>query len=349
MSTQSGPTLPEPPTWRELLATLIADPGERARIAADSGIGEVTLRRWAHNETNPRPYTLRPLVAALGQYEELLTRLILLEYPSFSPGERPQFVRREGQDDPEGKRTDETERIPNEVFERVLAIYTTTTDTLRLWTICKHILRAALQQLDPRRQGLSISIAQCLHCGEDGEEPWVHFLWERIELGTTTLRSELSQRMLFLGSESLAGYAVTSGLPAVSQNLRLDAALLPVRLEPLEESAVAFPLLRSGHLIAGCLLVTSTRPDFFTPGRLQLLEHYANLATLGFADADFTERGYIDLYPMADTPTQTRAFKDFRRRTLELMRSSTLKQQPLSLYQAEHAVRLQLSRELTAR
>jgi len=353
MSKQSGPTLPEPRTWRELLATLITDPGERQRIAMASGIGEVTLRRWAKNVTPPRTYTLRPLVIALAGYEELITRLILQEFPTFSPSERPLFSqgdKREAQEGEESERIpEESERIPNEVYERVLGAHTATTDSLRLWTICKHVLRAALQQLDPERLGLSISIAQCLLPAQESEERWVHFLWESIELGTTPWKTEFSQRMLFLGSESLAGYAVTSGLPAVSQNLRQDAVILPVRLEPHEESAVAFPLLRSGHLIAGCLLVSSTRTEFFTPRRLLLVERYADLATLGFADTDFVERGHVDLYPMADTPTQLTAFAAFRKRTVELMRSSALKQLPVSLQQAEHVVRTHLAQELVTR
>lgn len=346
MSMQSSPALPEPHSWRELLATLITDPVERQRIARDSGIGEVTLRRWASSETTPRPYTLRPLVTALPGYAELLTRLILEELPNFSPSEHPRFSRT---DEREAQEAEESERIPIEVYERVLAAHTSTTDSLRLWTICKHVLRAALKQLDPKRLGLSISIAQCLHPQEISEDRRVRVLWESVELGTTPWRSELSQRMLFLGSESLAGYAVTSALPAVSQNLRQDAAILPVRLEPYEESAAAFPLLRAGHLIAGCLLIASTRPEFFTPRRLLLLERYADLATMGFADSDFVERERIDLHPMAETPAQLAAFSTFRQRTVELMRSSALGQQPMSLQQAEHAVRLQLAQELVIR
>jgi hypothetical protein len=338
--------LPEPQTWRELVGLLIADPEVKRRLADASGIGEVTLRRWASGETTPRIYALRPLVQSLPAYEELLVRLIRKEFPTFSPSEHPQFSSA-GEHEAPGEV--EAERIPVEVYERVMAAHTSTTDSLRLWTICKHVLRAALWQLDPKRHGLQISIVQCMHPPEGSEDRRVHALWESIEMGTSPWSSELSKRLLFLGSESLAGYAVTSALPAVSQNLRQDEPILPVRQELYEESAAAFPLLRAGQLIAGCLLIASTRQEFFTPRRLLLLERYADLATLGFGDADFVQRGRIDLYPMADTPTQLAAFSDFRRRTVELMRAGAREHHPLSLQQAEQAVRLQLAQELVVR
>ena len=55
----------KPPTWRELLGSIIRDPQERQRIASDLGVRTITLMRWANGESNPRLQTLHQLLGVL--------------------------------------------------------------------------------------------------------------------------------------------------------------------------------------------------------------------------------------------------------------------------------------------
>src|SRR5207245_4269002 len=99
---------------------------------------------------------------------------------------------------------------------------------------------------------------------------------------------------LFLGTESLSSYAVTSARPALCQNLRTNPVYLPVRVEAYEESAVAYPLLQ-GERVGGCLLAAAAQAAFVTPPRLQLVNGYADLAVLARQDDQFSETQAIQL------------------------------------------------------
>jgi hypothetical protein len=73
--------------------------------------------------------------------------------------------------------------------------------------------------------------------------------------------------------------------------------LLPFRRTPHEKSAVAWPLQRGGKL-AGCLLVSSTQINYFTPLRLSCIEIYANTLALSFRDEEFHDLRQIALHEM---------------------------------------------------
>src|SRR5579862_126650 len=124
------PVLPEPQTWRELLATLISDPKERARVVKVTGITEVTLKRWAKWKTKPRPYQLRPLLLAFPYYRDLFIRLIQKEFPTFSPSERPEFASPVDTD-----LEDETSQIPPDLYEHVIAARFTDAPGNLFWTV----------------------------------------------------------------------------------------------------------------------------------------------------------------------------------------------------------------------
>src|SRR5689334_4649900 len=63
-------------TWRELLATIIADPREKQRIAEALGIHPMTLVRWARGEVSPRPNSLYRLLDVVPAYRARLLPLI---------------------------------------------------------------------------------------------------------------------------------------------------------------------------------------------------------------------------------------------------------------------------------
>jgi len=316
----------------------ISDLDERKRIAQLAGVDEVTLKRYAEGKTKRiRPHLLRPLVAAWPSGERpLLTRLIREEYPDFVVNEQPDTASLNGINAPEAPAA-----IPLEVYERVLRAYATTPLSLRFWTISHLALGAALEQLDPgpHSVGVEVVLVQCMRCTHSET---VGCLRETCLLGTTPWRTD-QVTPLFLGAESLSGYAVTTARPAICQNLRTNPAFLPVRLEAYEESAAAYPLLQ-GERVGGCLLVAAAQTDFFTPLRLQLVNTYADLAVLALRDDEFYEKQAIQLRTMPTTDVQQAHFASFRGRVNEML--SAPDRQVANIVEAEQLVWSQLAEEL---
>src|SRR5579885_2914117 len=124
---------PQPQTWRELLATLIADPQERQRIAEATGVSPITLTRWSSNKSNPRKDNLRPLLEAVAEYRQQLTELITKEFPDFL------------KEFPEAETLME---IPSAFYARVLSAHTSSPPLLRASTICILILQQIVVRLD---------------------------------------------------------------------------------------------------------------------------------------------------------------------------------------------------------
>jgi hypothetical protein len=325
----------EPETWRQLLAMRISDLDERRRIAQLAGVDEVTLKRYAEGKTRRiRPHLLRPLVAAWPSEERpLLTRLILEEFPDFVPSDQPTSVNGLN-------RTGAPTGIPPEVYEQALHAHATTPLSNRFWVISNLVLRAALEQLEPEPHpvGVEVVLVQCMPCHHNES---VGCLREVFLLGTPPWRTD-QITPLFLGAESLSGYAVTTARPAICQNLRTNPAFLPVRVEACEESAVAYPLLQ-GERVGGCLLVAASQIDFFTPVRLQLVSAYADLAALALRDDQFYEKQAIQLSTMPATDVQQALFASFRRRVNELINSPD--HQVANIVEAEQLVWSQLAEE----
>src|SRR5260370_27747831 len=85
----------KPSSWRELLASIISNPAERERIAAEAGVRPITLTRWINGEAKPRPQNLHSLIKALpkqhqDQFRELIEGEGSLSYAVLS-GEREQL------------------------------------------------------------------------------------------------------------------------------------------------------------------------------------------------------------------------------------------------------------------
>ena len=336
MMRETSVSVSEPMTWRQLLAALISDPEERKRIARDSGIDVATLKRYADNQTKRiRLHMFRPLVAAVPQeYRARLTALILEEFPGFigdeasPPSEEP-------------AQPDGSARVQRQVVDRALRAHTTTPLSLRFWAICQIVMAAALEQLDPGPQptGVKVVIAQCI-CPPGSQV--VHYLRETFLLGTPPWITDQTMP-LFLGAESLSGYAVTSGRPAVCQDLRKNPTFLPVRQEEFEESAAAYPLLQ-GERVGGCFLVSAAQPHFFTPPRLLLIDSYRDLVNLALRETDFFAPEALQLRTMPETPVQRAHFNSFRSRVNALV--SPPERQVSNIVEAEQRVWCELGEEL---
>ena len=98
--------------------------------------------------------------------------------------------------------------------------------------------------------------------------------------------------------------------------------------------------------IAGTFTVMSTRPEYFLPSRLALIEEYSNLVALTLPDEAFYESRDIELGVMPLPHVQAPYLSRFRERVLQVLREATTRGQPMNNAQAELLVRHHLEEEL---
>jgi hypothetical protein len=314
-------------TWREFLGRIITDPLERQRIAAALEVNAITLSRWASNSSTPRPENVRHLINAIPQHQSLFLQLISQEFPEFSS---PSALVDEG-----------FLEIPSTFYARILSTYADTTDTLFYWSVCKLILQQMLEQLDPRRLGMLILIAQCTP--PQGANK-VRSLRGSARLGTLPQSHTLEQVPLFFGAEALAGVVASSCRPYTIQNLGDEKGLDDSAATDVA-SSTAYPILRRGR-IGGCLVVVSTLHGYFTPCRLALIQSYANLLALAFQPEEFYDPGRIELGVMPPVAAQWPYFATFRQRVASAMQAASPGCDRLSSSEAEQLAWQQLETEL---
>ncbi len=318
-----------PVSWRERLGEVIQNPQERQRIANELSINPLTLTRWVNNQSKPRPRNLQQLLNALPQYRNELTESFALEFPDFALDEKDRV------------RVDQPLEIPSEFYERVLATYITTPISQRFWTLGTLILEQALGQLDPNHLGMAITVLQCMPPSHGKK---VHSLRKRMGRGTPPWSFYLDEETLFLGAESLAGYAVNSCRPAIVQNPD-QRGRFPVHKAEWEKSAAAYSIMQM-NASAGCLLVSSTQPDYFLPSRQALLQNYAALIALAFEPGEFYPIQDIDLRLMPFYRTQQKHIANFRQRVSGVLLEAQRTEQSLSILEAEQVVWQQVEEEL---
>ncbi len=316
----------EAAAWRKLLETIIVDPQERQRIANELGVNPVTLVRWSRGETNPRRENLQRLLQALPAQQQTLTRLLAEEFPAFD------LLASE----------DLSEQIPAEIYSRILNTYVNVPPVQRSWYLSDLILQLALGQLDPNYLGMAMTIAVCMP--PSGAACKVRSLRQNAGRGTPPWNTYLDQEILFLGIESLAGYAVSLG-HLVSVQSRTEQTHAPVRWEEWEQSAIASPILLGGR-VSGCLIVSSTQPEYFLPFRQELIEQYSELLTLVFRPEEFYAHQEIALSLMPSSETQHIRFSQFRQRVSDVLREAFRAQRPITTTEAEQIVWVDLEAEL---
>ncbi|HZU70851.1 MAG TPA: GAF domain-containing protein [Ktedonobacteraceae bacterium] len=308
--------------WRELLGTIISNPQERQRIAQEMRVQPITLARWIKGEAEPRPHNLRQLLHVL------------------QPAHRDLLMKSLG--DKLGGWHDETaedvsNEIPSEFYRRIFSAHAGTNPALRYWSMSSLILQQALSQLDPERKGLAITLVRCMRSSNSKK---IRSLREGVGKGTPPWSGDLEQKGMFLGAESLAGYVVTTCHPAQIQNIFEDRSL-PAHQVEYEVSAAAHPILYTGR-IAGCVLISSTQPDYFiSPARNALIGEYANLLALAIEPEEFVDPQDIELMLMPPHEKQRHYFATFRQRVTQVLMTT-----PMSNQQAEQHVWEQLEEEL---
>lgn len=304
-------------TWQELLAQIILDPEEKQRIANEQGVHPLTLDRWVRGEHAPSSLKrLKRLISSIPpNLRDQFTDLIAAEYVDFPTGEKDAVPR----------------QVPRDFWP---LLFRTRRDTSNMfWQVCSLTLQQALVQLDSARLGTEAIVVRCMP-PRGGK---VRSLCETVGMGTRPWRGDLQQKRLFLGAESLAGYAVTIGHEAVVQDIEQEKSLIPVRHVRYEKSAAAFPFVVEGS-VAGCLLYTSTQVNFFSPERLALLAQYADALTLAFRSEDFYSPASIQLRVMPPDDIQDRGFATFAERRDALLEQAQREERPLNAVQAEQIV-----------
>lgn len=286
----------EPKDWRELLGWIASDPAGMQRLVQSLGVRDITIRRWVKRESDPRPQNLRRLLLALPEHREHFVELIPLEFEDFAD-----FAL----DDPH-------QEISPKFYTQIFQMRGTISSTQIFWSLATTIIGQALTQLDPENLGMAITVVRCMVTGRPDRK--ILSLRESVGQATAPWPGNLEQTAMFLGAESLAGYVVSTCHPFEVQNYEEDKEALPGHQLPQELSAAAHPILYAGR-VAGCLLVSSTEPNYFLlPGRLNLVSDYAHLISLAFAPDDFIDPSQITLRVMPPHSEQRAFFMTFRKR-----------------------------------
>jgi hypothetical protein len=310
-------------TWRDLLATLIEKPRERAKLAKAIGVSENTLQRWAAHDGAPEAQQRELLRQALPQHALLLRTLLDEEFHNLA----------------------DHAQISNSLVEfstRIFDMHASAPDEARYWSICAAVLAEAIKQLDPQKLGMGLSVIQCM---KPAQASGVRYLREGALLGTAPWPEQLELRTHFLGAEALAGRAVATGL---TQNIP-DCRREPYATHALSEdaaSALALPILHSGR-VAGCLLALSTQAGYFAHSALiELLEGYAALLKLAFAPDDFYPLAQVELHSMPSLQVQRPYLSSFQQRLRATLKTAFLGDHVLSYLEAQQYVWSQIAEEL---
>ena len=311
-------------TWRDVLTAVLRIPGEKERIAKELSCHSASVTRWAQGPTTPAPQRLFALRDALPEaFQEEFSALLEQE-------------RRVQQYSGKAKESVPA-HVPASVYDLVLDSWSQAPDVRRYWEVSRVILKHAVEQLDPGKVGMEISIVRCM----PPTKHVVRSLREDICIGTSPWSEEVGYKSLLVGSESQAGYVVTTTLPSVIQDTEDPHGLVPLRKGFYKRSAAAYPIIRQGK-IAGCLSAVCTLPKYFTAGHRGILQTYAKMCVLAFEPEDFFSSTQIDLREMPPDEDQLPFFAQFLQWRLDAIREADRKREHLSTRAAENRAWMRL-------
>ena len=283
----------EPSAWSIVLQGIIKSTAERKRLAAALGMSDMTLIRWASGESNPqRPHLIRLVQVLQPHHREDMVSAFEEYYPEIHSW----------------LKNDISEEISPEFFAHVLNVRTTTTESLRFWRISDMVLKQALLQLDPNNLGMAVKLIQCMP-PKDGK---IRSIRECAGKGTPPWTADLEHDVLFLGLESMSGYATESRHVVHDDDLR-KSKTIPAYQGEYEISAVAQPIRLEGR-IAGCLLASSTQEAYFSQQRVALVAAFSDLISLAFDKKDFYKPSLLELRFMPRPEVQKPIIATFRQR-----------------------------------
>ncbi len=315
-------------TWQEYLGTLIANPQEKQRLEKEVRIQPVTFQRWISGKSRPREGNIRQLLQAIPEeHYTSFHQLVIQEFPALVEETHSQ--------------EQNLFTFPMEFYARVLSAHANTPPALFRQALFDLILQQAIQQFDPDRRGMSLSLVCCVPPLIGGK---VRSLRQVSNIGTPPWKRDDVLKTLFLGSESLAGAAVTRYRRQVV-NSKDEAPFTPIHWTEYEESAGAFPIARQAR-IAGCLIASSAHPFYFTDERQDLLECCASLLALAFEREDFFDPDEIALGPMPLYSEQEPFFRDFSKRVSQQFSEAQATQKRMTLYEARQKVWQDIEEEM---
>jgi transcriptional regulator with XRE-family HTH domain len=318
-------------SWRDMLRDAISEPFERERIARAVGVSSATLIRWSKGISSPRPQNLGQLQRAF--MTEKHAEFVALLTEEFGPS-------------PEGETPEPSDMIDFSFVRQIWEVRAMTPEHLLFWTLCRKVLEHASRQIDSARAGVMISVVQCVP-SRTGK---VHTLRETIRYGTEPWSADLSSSSLFLGGDSLAGYAVSYGRMQIVDDLREQNVgflpLTPLTPEKHEVSAAAHPIFYASR-IAGCVLFFSTLPGYFhSDAQRSLIADYTHLIAQAFKVEQFYPLEQIALQVMPPLEVQQAKFSTFQQRVTDLMKEAYQASHMLTRSQAEELVGQQFAEEL---
>lgn len=314
-------------SWSSVLQGIIKSTAERQRLAAALGVTNMTLTRWASGESRPHKNHLVHLVQAVHpNHRQELLEALAEQYPEIHVW----------------LTEDTSNQISADFFAQVLNIRTTTTESLLFWRICDVVLKQALAQLDPNNLGMAIKLIQCMPPSPRDNK--IHSLRERVGKGTPPWTADLEHDVLFLGLESLSGYAVEVRHIVNDDDLR-KSKTIPSYPDVYEVSAAAHPVRLEGR-IAGCLLASSTQPGYFSQQRLSLLATYSDLIALAFHKTEFYPPSMLELRVMPSPRIQRPIIAQFRQRVTAKSQQAMQRRQQLSHPQIELLAWQEIEEEL---
>lgn len=281
-------------SFRTLIRELLRDPQVVETIRKRADISRRTLERWASGKTQePDRKLLAKIVTALPHYREKLMSAITAALPDF----RFPLI---------DKTKSLTEEFPLSFWLRLHETNARSPKNIHLSSILDSIL-LQVQSVAPNA-GLSFIVAQCTPPSSP-ERP-VFSLREVGKMTSQPLVSPLDY--LFLGDESLAGHSVSLCKAHVVQDVE-EERVLPVRKTRGERSAAAYPIEQGGD-VAGCFVISSSEPYFFTPRLQYVFQVHAFLLTLAFRTEQFYAPECIRLRSMPDEEIQYHSLLTFQDR-----------------------------------
>src|SRR5436305_9131928 len=317
-------------SWRDLLRDLEVE--EKQRIIKALGIQEKTWERWIRgNTTLPHLGRIRQLLAVLPTNTQAQFLACLERDPNFAKYGIEQLL--------SVKRPD----ISSTFYSHFIEANVVTPEPLRFMTLCQLIVLGMVGHLDADRQGIYVVI---LSCTPPIPGQPVRTLSQRLSLGTPPWSNVLQSQHYFLGAESLASQAILTLRPHIIQAHRGSEgfALLSVFQNEHSASGAAVPIQKQGR-VAGCFLILSTPPNFFTAHVLTILQRYCELAAIAMRDDEWYMPEQCTLHMMPSASLQQTYLAGFCDRvSMQCKRSSD--ESLANWEQAERVVRQQFEAEL---
>jgi hypothetical protein len=318
-----------PDSWYTLLSVIIKDTYERQRIAKEIQVQPITLQRWVTGESRPREENMRSLLKAIPYtYKKHFRTLIAKDFPAFSS-------------EPDAA-IEPLPDIPSTFYAHIFSMYANTASSLYIQELHKLILKQIIEHLDPERDGMSISVTQCV-TPRPGIK--VRSLREIDTIGTPPWTSEARQHTIFLGAESLAGSAVSTYRIRSIDSRQQGHSLYGAHWVKYEESAIAYPITRKAR-IAGCLSASSRQEYYFNDTHRNLLRQYAALLALTFEPDAFYDPHDIELVPMPLYHEQELLFLNLQQRVLNKINQSVKQHQLVTPTLAQEQVWQEIEEEL---